>query len=160
MRMRGKFGLATVAGGILVAIALVLVLVSETVLPFTDHLRQDALAGDGEHTVRFFQDEEEEKVASVYVSHGQVKEDIYRMMVEVAHPGKTVLDSSISEVPLGAAGVGSVAGDARGLPLAPFGVPLCPRPRTHRWYRGSDRQYPRPGVPGERHGQAGVLPAY
>ena len=93
MRMSSKVGLAAVAAGILVVLVLAFVFVSETALPFTDHLRQDALAGDGEHTVRFFQDEEEDKVASVYVRHGQAGEDLYRMMVEVWHRPPTVLDS-------------------------------------------------------------------
>ena len=93
MRMNGKVGLAAVAAGILAVMALAFVFGSETVLPFTDHLRQDALAGNGEHTVRFFQDEEEEIVASVHVRHEEVKEDLYRMMVEVGHRGKTILDS-------------------------------------------------------------------
>ena len=93
MRMRSKLGLATVAAGILLIAVLVFVFVSETVLPFTDHLRQDALAGDGEHTVRFFQDEDEDKVASVYVRHGQAEGDLYRMMVEVWHRNETILDS-------------------------------------------------------------------
>ena len=78
MRMSRKVGLAAVAAGVLFALVLAFVFVSESVLPFTDHLRQDALAGDGEHTVRFFRGEEKDKIASVYVRHGQAGEDLYR----------------------------------------------------------------------------------
>ena len=93
MRMRSKVGLAAVAAGVLFVLVLAFAFVSETVLPFTDHLRQDALAGDGEHTVRFFQDDEEDKVASVYVRHGRAEEYLYRMIVEVWHRENTILDS-------------------------------------------------------------------
>ena len=91
--MSSKVGLAAVAAGVLFVLVLAFVFVSETVLPLTDHLRQDPLAGDGEHTVRFFQGEEEDKVASVYVRHEQAQGDLYRMTVEVWHRDKTVLDS-------------------------------------------------------------------
>ena len=93
MRMRSKLGLAAVAAGFVLVLVIVFVVVNESVLPFTDHLRRDALAGDGEYTVRFFQGDEEDKVASVYVRHGQAEEDLYRLMVEVWHRDKTVLDS-------------------------------------------------------------------
>ena len=93
MRMSSKVGLAAVAAGILSVLVLAFVFVSETVLPFTEHLRQDALAGDGEHTVSFFQGEDEDKIASVHVRHGQAEEDLYRMVVEVWHGETTVLDS-------------------------------------------------------------------
>ena len=93
MRMSSRIGLAAVVAGILLVVVVAFVFVSETVLPFTDHLSQDALVGDGEYTARFFQDEEEEKVASVHVRHGQAGWDLYRMMVEVWHGEKTVLDS-------------------------------------------------------------------
>ena len=88
-----KVGYAAVAATILLALGLVFVLVSETILPFTDHLRQDALAGDNEQTVSFFQGDEEDKVASVFVRHGPTGENLYRMMVEIWHREKTVLDS-------------------------------------------------------------------
>ena len=74
-----KVGYAAVAATILLALGLVFVLVSETILPFTDHLRQDALAGDNEQTVSFFQGDEEDKVASVFVRHGPTGENLYRM---------------------------------------------------------------------------------
>ena len=93
MRVSKRVGRAAVAVGILVVLALAFVLFSEAVMPFTDRLSQDAVAGDGEHTVSFFQDEEVDKVASVYVRHEQSGDYLYRIMVEVWHEGKTVLDS-------------------------------------------------------------------
>ena len=93
MRMRSRVGLAAVAAGVPFFLIVAFVLFSEAVLPLTDHLKQDALAGDGEHTVRFFQDEEDDKIASVYVRHGQAEGGLYRMMVEVWHEGDTALDS-------------------------------------------------------------------
>ena len=64
----------------MLVLVVVFVFVSETILPFTDHLRQDALAGDGEQTVRFFQDEEEERSPAPQQPDHSVTDLKYRLI--------------------------------------------------------------------------------
>ncbi len=84
---------AAVVVGVLSVVVLAYVSVDEDILPLTDHLSQDASTGDGDYTVRFFENEQTGKVASVYVRHGEVDDGLYRLMIEVWHQEKTILDS-------------------------------------------------------------------